>query len=127
MKKKMSGFTLMELIVAVIILGAVCSLTYANYSYHRRINALKGAMAQVQVIAAAERLYYLNTRAFRSTTGTVDTNTRLGLHVQDVFFKNYRVTAAGGTFTVQVDGGAATYTFDNHGVRTGCVGAGCVP
>jgi prepilin-type N-terminal cleavage/methylation domain-containing protein len=57
MKKQASGFTLVEMIVAVIILGIVASMTYVNYNFQRRRNELKAAMAQVQVIATAERLY----------------------------------------------------------------------
>jgi prepilin-type N-terminal cleavage/methylation domain-containing protein len=128
MKKQASGFTLVELVVAVIILGIVGSMTYVNYNFQRRKQELRGAMAQVQVIAAAERLYYLNTRVFWATTSTAITNSRLGLHIQDTYFDNYRVNTGGGTFTIQVDGGpAATYTFNNQGVRTGCAGADCIP
>ncbi|MFB3919361.1 protein containing Prepilin-type cleavage/methylation [Candidatus Velamenicoccus archaeovorus] len=127
MKKKISGFTLVELIVTVVILGIVSSITYINYNFQRRKNELRGATAQVQVIAAAERLYYLNTRAFWSTTDTANTNTRLGLHIRDTYFDNYRVTASGGTFTIRVDGGAATYTFNAQGVRTACAGTDCIP
>jgi type IV pilus assembly protein PilE len=127
MKKEVSGFTLVEMIVAVIILGIVASMTYVNYNFQRRKNELKAAMAQVQVIASAERLYYLNNRVFWATTSTANTNSRLGLHIQDTYFDNYRVNTGGGTFTIQVDGGAATYTFNNQGVRTGCAGADCIP
>ncbi len=126
MKEQASGFTLVEMIVAVIILGIVASMTYVNYNFQRRKNELKAAMAQVQVIATAERLYYLNNRAFWATTSTANTNTRLGLHIQDTYFDNYRVNTGGGTFTIQVDGGAATYTFNDQGVRTGCTGSDCV-
>ena len=125
-REKKSGFTLLELMAAVVILGIISSVAYMNMHRERRKGELKGAVAQVQMIVVAEQLYYMNFRSFRATTSTATTNTLLGLKLQETYFKNYRVTLGGSTYTVRVNGGNGVYTFDASGVRTGCVGTDCV-
>lgn len=119
------GFTLTELLVVVVVLAILIST--AAVSYHRRRTGIekKTAVAQVQAIVAAEKSYYLSTDAFVGSANTAETNTRLGLLIQDSFFRNYRVTTGGGTFNVLVDAKDAAYTFDANATQVSCVGTGC--
>ncbi|MFA5039880.1 MAG: prepilin-type N-terminal cleavage/methylation domain-containing protein [Candidatus Omnitrophota bacterium] len=124
--RKNSGFTLTELIVAVVVLGILATLGYSGFHVQRRRGELRSAIAQVQAIVAAEQLYFLTFRAYRATTNTATTNSQLGLKIQDAYFRNYRVSAGAGSFTIGVNGGNAVYTFNASGNRTGCSGSDCV-
>jgi len=126
MKYRLKGFTLVELTVSVVILGILSSIAYVSYHRERRKTELKGAIAQVQVIAAAEKNYFMTIGAFVSSGSTAQTNTRLNIRIQDAYFRNYQVASNATAFNVTVNGGNATYTFNDNGDLSSCAGSDCV-
>lgn len=123
---KIKGFTLVELIVAVLILGILASLSMGNYHINRRRAEYRNAVAQVQAIVAAEKNYYLTTGVYWATSNTASTNSRLGILVQETYFRAYRVILSGSSFRVRFQGGNGVYIFDDQGQRIGCTGTDCV-
>lgn len=121
------AFTLIELMITVVIISILASLAMLNFYDQRRKTEYKSALAQVQAIASAEKAYSLSQNFYPATADTASTNSALALAIQDSYFRNYRVTPGGLTFTISCDGGNAVYTFDTAGLRTSCVGTDCLP
>lgn len=61
MKKSMSGFTLVELLVVLIILGLVASIAGPNVMKYLGSSKAKTAKLQIKEIGSALELYFLDT------------------------------------------------------------------
>ena len=125
-RNQKSGFSMVELLVVLVIISIMATITYSLLMTHRRQAERRGAAAQIMAIVCAEKNYFYNFRAYRSTTDTANTNALLGISVQDGFFRNYRVTVAGAAFNVSVDAGNAVYRFNTAGNQISCTGSDCV-
>ncbi|OIO35776.1 MAG: hypothetical protein AUJ74_04710 [Candidatus Omnitrophica bacterium CG1_02_44_16] len=140
------SFTLIEIMVVVIILGILVSLVIPSYIQQKKKTEYKSALAQVKVIAAAEKDYFLTQKSYVTTANTTATNSILGIKIADLvstdslgndvytYFKDYRVnkiTGSPATFNITVFSGTASnnalYTFDSDGNRIACSGTDCLP
>jgi prepilin-type N-terminal cleavage/methylation domain-containing protein len=65
----MKGFTLIELIVVVIIIGIVAGLSIVSYSHTREKTLDKEAVAGLLLIRSAERDYFARFKRFWPATG----------------------------------------------------------
>ena len=132
--KNRRGFTLIEMMVTIVIIGILASLAFVSYLDRKKKVQYNSAFSQIQAIAAAEKNYYLSQGVYTATTGTSDTNADLGIKLSDDYFKTYKVNAIVGppaSFNVTVFSGTAsanaTYTFDRKGTRIACSGSDCLP
>lgn len=112
------SFSLIELLVAVIILGVLASVSVPSYIQTKRKTEYRAALGQVGMITGVVKDYYLTQNSYPVTTDTANTNAVLAIKVSDGFFRDYRVVA-GSPFSVQVTGGSCVYTFNSSGALTG--------
>ncbi|CAK0772568.1 type IV pilus assembly protein PilE [Gammaproteobacteria bacterium] len=80
MLKKSSGFTLMELVIAVAVIGILTVIAYPNYQ--RSIQKARRADAKSVLLQASqwmERFYTINNRYDQNLSGTVVTDSTLFL------------------------------------------------
>jgi len=98
MRKAFLGFTIVELTVVLIVLGILVVLAVGQFSGSREQAVRKEAMANLKLIAAAEKIYKLETTLYANQTSTADLNNnlKLSLPISNPNW-NYKVVAANDT------------------------------
>lgn len=90
------GFTMLELLVVIIIVGVLAALAFANFGRARESALEKAAQSNLRLISAAEKIYHLETSIYLTGTSdlaTINTNLKLYLPAQDW---DYRIDAGTG-------------------------------
>jgi prepilin-type N-terminal cleavage/methylation domain-containing protein len=88
--KNESGFSLIEILVVVAVLGIVTALAVPNLKRARQSANAASAVASARTISTAERLYSLKNSAYGTLVqlvpeGTLDTNLQSGLKSNYLF------------------------------------------
>jgi type IV pilus assembly protein PilE len=137
--RKLKGFTLIELMIAVAIIAIVSRLAYGQYTSHftrAKRSAVESFMVQV---AARQEQAMLNSRAyFAVATGTTSEWTAVNMTVPSEVGANYTVTVAAvntatpPTWTVTAtpqgkqasnDSSCGTLTYNQAGTKTASLGS----
>lgn len=124
--------TLIEILMVVIIAGVLATLGLVNYSGIRERSMSREATANLRLVAAAERVYRMETGTFYSPVGgsavdrmaALNTVLRLSLPTGTINW-NYDVTAATATtFTAQAqrNGGTCTWQVNQGNAEPAAVG-----
>ncbi len=92
------GFTLMELMIAVAIVGILAAIAYPSYAQYVRKSKRSTAQAALVDIANKQQAYQLDRRAYTAT-------------LADVAFSTPPEIARDYTFTVVVDNATSPMTF----------------
>lgn len=106
------GFTMLELVIVVVIVGILATIGLVQYGSYRE-NALdKDAIANLKLIRSAERIYFMESSTYYPSSGSVDTissindNLRLDITNSTTRKWNYQVWSTGcARATRNVDGG----------------------
>lgn len=114
-KRGAAAFTLMELVIVVVILGILATLGITRYraSYEQALS--RQAVADLKLIAAAERIYRIEMGTFYpaagvvNNVGTININLRLMLSAKDW---TYNITGGADTFTATASRNGAGGYFD---------------
>ena len=95
MKLSVKGFTLIEVMIAVVIVGILASIAYPSYVQYVTKSARSEGVAAVMRVANLQEQYYLDNRSY-----TADM-TKLGLSASPFITEHghYSVAAAGTTTT----------------------------
>jgi type IV pilus assembly protein PilE len=116
------GFTLMEIIITIVILGVLAGL--ATPTYFKTIEQTRGneALVNLGIVHMGEKLYRLNKGTYWDGGGATTIaaiNTALDVDMSATYYTAVNVTAVGGTsyaatFTRNaVEGGAGTKWYRN--------------
>ena len=121
-----SGVTLLELVVIIIILGILASLGLPGYIRFTERSLAQEAIANLRLIASAERSYFVERNHYYPLNDTVSDigliNSNLGLSLSETNWV-YSIIASGSgssaTFTATADRtsgpySACIYTVDNN-------------
>ncbi len=121
MKEKRSAtdkaFTLIEILLVVCIIGILAGIAIPNYNKAKERALVKGAMSNLVLIGAAEKISFIENSVYVECTGigtdAESCNTKLGLDITDESW-DYRVWAWGPPYGFQA---RATR---NSGAYAGC-------
>jgi len=94
------AFTLIELIVTLIIIGILAVLAFPQFSKTKEHAIGKEAIANLKLIAAAEKIYRIEANTYISESNISNINTDLKLFLPSTSNRNwdYSVTGAASTF-----------------------------
>ena len=95
------GWTLIELLIVVVMVGIVATLALPNYKKMKDATFDKEAIASLKLIAAAEKVYRLEQGGFAGADSTDVVNARLKLSLPTGDDKkwDYSVVESAGNFT----------------------------
>jgi len=132
---KRKGFTLIEIVIAVMVIGVLASTALVAYQNIKRRNQYRAMRAGVHALTDAVKGYFYTLQAYCVTGNTGLTNDAYGTKLVDDNFCRYAVILAAGVPRVQVQyfrggcgSGAMTgfYTFNISGDQISCAGADCM-
>ncbi len=123
-----TGFTLLELMIVVVVVGLLASIAYPNYATLREKTLDKEAISALVLIRNSERMFFSHLEAFYPTpTGTqaninhINGNLSLDLSANNWAFS---VTTTSATaFTARAVRGGRTWSVTNAAGQPGCAGA----
>lgn len=99
--QKNKGFTLIEILIVVIIIGILAAIALPNFSKSKEGALDKEAIANLKLIQAAEKIYQMETNNYYPSSGsqsdiaTINDNLKLVLPAGSSRSWNYQVWSTG--------------------------------
>ncbi len=128
MTRRESGFTLTEILIAIVVLGVLAGLALPNYFRTVEQARSNEAVANLNIIRMGERIYRLNNgRYWPNPDGTDNTlatiNSTLNIELNTTYYNTLSVTSTstGAAFTATAsrgNTGAKQFTIDQNGAIT---------
>lgn len=124
LEKKGFGFTLIELMITVAIVGILSAIAYPSYTSHLKKSNRAAAEAHLMDIAQRQQQYFMDNRAYASGVSA------LGITTPSDVASKYTIDTQPGTSTVPTftatatpilgtsQYGDAVLTIDNAGTKT---------
>lgn len=126
----LKGFTLIEIVVVLVIVGILATLGVVNHGQIREQSLDREAQTMLQMVQTAEITRRLETNTFTNCADTATCNTNLGLQLPTAATRNWNYLVNGATAltfcgrATRNNGGARTWHID-HDDAQASVGAAC--
>ena len=116
-KKNEQGFTLIELMIVIAILGVLAAIAIPQFSFYRFRSFNSAATADLRNAATAQEAYFVDYQAYCAAGATATlTGATYGLYLSDgVTLTITAATASGYTMTASNAKGNVTYTLSGPG------------
>jgi len=117
-----TGFTFVEVIIVLIIIGIVVSFAVPQFAVTKERALDKEAKASLAIMRAAERIYKMESGAYYPSSGNTsvinDINTYLKLNLPPAASSNwsYTVFSTGVIQAIRSVGGSRTWSLDSAGI-----------
>ena len=126
--KSYFGFTLIELMIVVIVVGILASMAYPNFQATREKALDKEALSALVLIRNSERMFFSRLEAFYPTPVGVQNNLafingNLSLDLNANIWAYAVGTTSATTFTAVAVRGTRTWSINNTANRPTCTGA----
>ena len=114
-KKNERGFTLIELMIVIAIIGILAAIAIPQFNFYRGRSFDSAATADLRNAATAQEAYFVDNQAYCSAVGTL-TGSTYGLYLSDnVAFAITATTTSGYTMTASHAKGNKTFTLTGPG------------
>lgn len=125
MNKKSSGFTLIELMVALVIIGILLMIAIPSYQSYLRKGNRAAAQAHLMDIAQQQQHYLMDARAYANSVATLSMTTPTDVSTYYTIQNPFTVGTAPNSFSVtatpigaQASDSCGTLLIDNLGNKT---------
>jgi len=115
MKKNEEGFTLIELMIVIAIIGILAAIAIPQFSAYRTRSFNSAATADIRNAATAQEAYFVDNQSYCATVATL-TGATYGLYLSDnVTLAVTAATTSGYTMTASHAKGNKTFTLTGPG------------
>lgn len=115
MRSKIAGFTLIELMIVVAIIGVLAAIAYPNYQQHMQKSRRSDAQVALVQMAAAQERWYLQNNTYTNVLANVGCTDLAGICTENRWYTLSIPVANASTFTLTatpVAGGAQANDLD---------------
>lgn len=124
MRSRITGFTLLELMIVVVVIGILAAIAYPNYQEFVRRGHRSAAQSHLMDIAQRQQQYFTDARSYASTVGDLNMTTpakvskfyTIAIVVDPGPPPSYTLTATPIAGSIQAPDGALS--LDNTGNKT---------